>query len=445
MTDLNQLISAVQVATKKLVGTGHFDDLLKEVLDICVGAVEAQGGTIYLHDPTTKRLVFRHVLPEWVKDKLPTLDIADDYGIAGQAFQSRQTAKMNFPPKPDAERNPFEIATGITVKSIVATPLLIEGGEPIGVVQLLNKLNGEFGEADVAVLDIIASVSTLAYFNHRLTEESSRASTLLGMGKVSHDIGNLAASLYANVSFTEMSLQELEDLAAKEHDEKLANAIESLKPMHTELKNSVDRIVGYSRLVSDMSAGRKLRPRISSQNLSETIHTAASYLESEARLKHIKLNYKIETDSLPYPHDELFVFRITQNLVGNAIKAVQETVTEGWLKEHENSEDIFCGEVSVIYGFDLNRRWLEIVDTGPGMSNAVVEKILHGNARSQWDKGAGSGWGMKIVLELAQAMQAEVQVDSTLGEGSTFRIIFPNNITPDTALPNSKLLPLAST
>src|SRR4051812_8475163 len=46
----DQLIRAVQVATKKLASSGKFDVLLKDVLSICVEAVGASGGTIYLHD-----------------------------------------------------------------------------------------------------------------------------------------------------------------------------------------------------------------------------------------------------------------------------------------------------------------------------------------------------------------------------------------------------------
>ena len=95
-----RLIQAVQLATKKLASTGQFDHLLKEVLQLCVEAVGASGGTIYVHEPATRRLRFQHVLPVDVADRLPTKDIPDDYGVAGQAFQSSKTVIKDFPPKP---------------------------------------------------------------------------------------------------------------------------------------------------------------------------------------------------------------------------------------------------------------------------------------------------------------------------------------------------------
>src|SRR5687767_4854316 len=134
-----QLIHAVQLATRKLASSGNFNLLLRDVLAICVEAVGASGGTIYLHDPASKRLKFQHVLPEEVADKLPVKDIAEDYGAAGQAFQSRQTILREFEEKPASQMTDFEQATGVPLRSMVATPLMMEDEEPIGVVQLINK------------------------------------------------------------------------------------------------------------------------------------------------------------------------------------------------------------------------------------------------------------------------------------------------------------------
>src|SRR3954465_15767606 len=84
----DQLIRAVQVAARKLASSGKFDMLLKDVLAICVEAVGASGGTIYLHDPASHRLRFQQVIPEDVADRLPAKDIAEDFGMAGKAFQT---------------------------------------------------------------------------------------------------------------------------------------------------------------------------------------------------------------------------------------------------------------------------------------------------------------------------------------------------------------------
>lgn len=425
MASHEQLIRAVQLATRKLASSGNPNLLLRDVLAISVEAVGASGGTIYLHDPANKRLKFQYVIPEDVADKLPVKDMADDYGMAGEAFKTKKTQIKEFKPKP--ERSAFEEATGVVVRSMIAVPLNMESEFPIGVVQLLNKKEGSFDETDAAVLDTIAAVSTMAILNWQLTEEATRASTLLGMGKVSHDIGNLSASLYSTISFSELASKGLVDYV-KEHggDDTLRTYVDMLEGFSEDLKNSVDRIVGYSRLISDLSAGRTLRPNKKVGSLADTIENAAAYLESEGRKNHVELIYDIQRKAPPLCHDDLYVFRIVQNLVGNGIKAVRESIPDEWQAKLSENENGIFGVVTVRYRYEKPNHIVEVQDSGPGMTDDVRRQILSGKARSQWDKGSGSGWGTKIVLELAATHDAVVSIDSELGKGSIFRVAFPD-------------------
>jgi signal transduction histidine kinase len=429
--DVNErLIRAVQLATHKLSGHGEFDSLLRDVLKICVDAVGAGGGTIYLHDPATKRLVFQHVLPVEIEPKLPMKDIADDFGMAGAAFQQRQTLKKEIPERPESEWNPFELATGVPVRSMVATPLKMEREDPIGVVQLLNKHGEPFNDTDAAVLDTIASVATMAYLNFRLQEESTRASQLLGMGKVSHDIGNLAASLYASISMGELELTIIREQAQTNRAmAKIERHFNVFEPIVEDVKQSVDRIVGYSRLISDMSAGRALRPNFQLGNISASMLKGGSYLESEARSKHVKLTYSVQENMPETYFDDLFMFRVAQNLVGNSIKAVYETLTDEQLES--TPEEEMLGTVTVCCRFEDGHHIFEVIDSGPGMTREIANRILSGNARSQWSKAGGSGWGTKIVLELTASHGGKVEIDSEVGNGSTFRVLIPHRNCPE--------------
>jgi len=427
MDSNEQLIQAVHLATRKLASTGDFDTLLREVLVIAVEAVGATGGTIYVHDPVKKRLVFRHVIPEDVANKLPFLEIPDDAGVAGQVFQTRKTQVSQFSESNERTRREVEKATGVVTRTMVTVPLMLEDEEPIGVVQLINKKQGLFSESDVAVLDTVAAVSTMAYMNSRLIEESSRASTMLGMGKVSHDIFHLAASLLANISFSEMTLDHLRKEVAKTAPDKLAASanIDLLHEICFDLKASIERIVGYAQLVSDLSSGRELRPNKGLAPIADTIRTSAEYVESLARKHHVAIRYDLQSDAPPLLHDPLYLFRIVQNLVGNAVKAVVEVIPKDWEDRHADDEDAVFGEVFVRYRFESLRHVIEVEDCGPGMSRDTAERILAGNARSQWDKGTGSGWGTKIVLELTATHGGTVSIESDLGKGSTFRVAIP--------------------
>jgi signal transduction histidine kinase len=158
--------------------------------------------------------------------------------------------------------------------------------------------------------------------------------------------------------------------------------------------------------------------------MAKTIENGAAYLESEARSKHVCMSYDIEAGTPDTAYDDLYVFRIVQNLVGNSIKAVYETIEEETLASTD--EDEFLGTVLVRYSFKNSEHWFEVVDSGPGMPPEVARRILSGNARSQWSKAGGSGWGTKIVLELANSHDGKVEIESEPGHGSTFRVRFPH-------------------
>ncbi|MBS1719557.1 MAG: GAF domain-containing sensor histidine kinase [Armatimonadetes bacterium] len=424
MGSSEQLIRAVQVATRALVSTGTLDQLMSAVLSTCVEAVGAEGGTIYVHDGARNTLRFQHVIPAEIAGKLPSLDIPDDFGAAGQAFQSASTVLKEFPPKTPDQANDFERATGVIVRSMAAAPLVMEGSTPVGVVQLINKKGGPFTDEDRAVLETIAAVSTMGYLNAQLTEEASRASTLLGMGKVSHDIGNLAASLHATIGYAEPAIDSLCELIDPDDDE-VNIYVDIIRDMTGDLHKSIDRIVGYSRLISDLSAGRPVRPQWVQGPLGPIIENSAAYLATEGRRNHVELTTEIDETAPPCRHDELFIFRIVQNLVGNSIKAVRETIPDAWIDDPANEEAMY-GKVRVTYTCKDGEHRIAVHDSGPGMTPEIARRILSGTARSMWDKGSGSGWGTKIVLELANAHEGKLDIESEIGKGSSFVVTFPH-------------------
>jgi signal transduction histidine kinase len=65
-----------------------------------------------------------------------------------------------------------------------------------------------------------------------------------------------------------------------------------------------------------------------------------------------------------------------------------------------------------------------VADSGPGISPAEVERIF----RPFWsrDAGGGTGLGLAIANELANALGGRIEVDSSIGRGSRFRLVLPS-------------------
>jgi len=427
MAEFKQLLDAVHLATQKLVSFDDLKEVLHEVLQISVDAVGAYGGTIYLHDPGSKTLRFLHVTPAEIGRKLERLDIPDDYGVVGKVFHSGNTEISSFPAGGDPNRTMIRRKTGITVRTMITVPLQIRGMTPIGIVQIVNKKDGEFDEDDAAVLDTISDVATLAILNSRLLEKSTQVASLEGMGRAAHDLANKAGVLITFLPDFERNLNELRRTLSE-------SGIKGEACLYLDLLEGTyrdvfapysERVFRYARLINDLAAGKKLVPKLRKANFAEVVEETAQFLETPARRNHVKIVYDLQRDAPDFAFDDLYVIRIVENLVGNAIKAVHETIPEEWLRENGDDMDATYGAVTVRTRYAGGKHILLVVDEGPGISPVVIKQILSGQAKSSWGNATGSGLGTKAVLELAAAHGARVSVRSRLGEGATFEIEFP--------------------
>jgi len=427
LAETSRLLEAVHLATRKLASSADLNVVLRDVLEICVQAVGAEGGTIYIHEPGVHRLSFAFVYPEIVAERLERIDIPDDYGVAGEVFQTRKPLISSFPRDGQPGRLRIREKTGITVRSMITLPLAIDGMEPVGVVQLVNKRNGNFNDNDEAVLDTVSDVSALAILNSRFLAQQTRVASLEGMGRAAHDLANKAGVLLTFIEDFRRNLLRLRESMSKSPTnpevcfqlEMLESSFEDVFAPYSE------RVYRYARLINDLAAGKKLTPKLKMASFANVVELSAQYLESPGRKAHIRIVYDLQRDAPDFAFDDLYVIRIVENLVGNAIKAAAEMVTDEWLETQFVDEDSYYGDVIVRYRFSDGIHRLEVEDKGPGMSPATIRSILAGSALSSWQRAGGSGLGTKVVLELASALGAKVNVKSKLGQGTVFVIEFP--------------------
>ena len=105
------------------------------------------------------------------------------------------------------------------------------------------------------------------------------------------------------------------------------------------------------------------------------------------------------------------VKQIILNLISNAIKFTEK------------------GRIDVAVRRDGEERWvITVEDTGIGIPPQALEYVFDEfrqvDGSSSREHG-GTGLGLAIVRKLAMMMDGEVQVESTVGVGSTFTVMLP--------------------
>ena len=123
----------------------------------------------------------------------------------------------------------------------------------------------------------------------------------------------------------------------------------------------------------------------------------------------IRISYEGEAVQV-YGNREL-IESIVFNLVENAIRY-----------------NVEGGKVDVKVCSDADNAILEVKDTGIGIDPADHERIYERFYRV--DKGrskntGGTGLGLSIVKHACILNNASIRLESALGEGSTFRVLFP--------------------
>src|SRR5436190_10568382 len=163
----------------------HLDRMLAIMVSEVTQAMSAERTSLFLHDASTRELFTK--VAEGLKEAEIRVPLGK--GIAGATAVTRQSINIR-----DAYTDPRFDSTadrhsGFHTRSILSTPILSNKGELLGVVQVLNKINGEsFSDEDEDFLKAICAHLALTLERAELVEvyvESQKQKQSL---RLAHDI-----------------------------------------------------------------------------------------------------------------------------------------------------------------------------------------------------------------------------------------------------------------
>lgn len=161
---------------------------------------------------------------------------------------------------------------------------------------------------------------------------------------------------------------------------------------------------------SKIEAG-KLELENVDMDLRGTIEDIVDLLAERAHVKGLELACSVPADLMTHVRgDPLRLGQILTNLVGNAIKFTEQG-------------SIVIRVASVEETAKSATMRFEVTDTGAGISAEAQTRIFEEFAQADGSttrKHGGSGLGLAISKQLVEMMGGNIQVESTLGAGSTF-------------------------
>ena len=219
------------------------------------------------------------------------------------------------------------------------------------------------------------------------------------LANMSHE---LRTPLIGILGYTEILNTEIED---HEWNEMISTIMQSGK----RLLETLNLILDLSKVEAD-----KVQINYNEMNIAEEISDIVSMLGAVAQKKNLYLNAVIEQKIVLCRLDKRLLHSIITNLVNNAIKY---TSTGG-----------ITIELSLITSNDKKHAIIRVIDTGIGIAKEDQATIF--DEFRQVSEGynrnfEGAGLGLTIAKKFVEKMGGSISLESEIGKGSTFTVVFP--------------------
>ncbi len=279
--------------------------------------------------------------------------------------------------------------------------VLAAHGTPLGVLEVARAAGAaRFTVRDAECLRVVADHAALALWKARLVDEARAANeTKTGfLATVSHE---LRTPLTALTGYGELVADEILGPLTPAQ----ADVMERMRVVTHQLTAMIEEILTFSAL----EAGRELvRPVPTS--VEEVVAAVVAVVEPIAAQKALAFAAVVPREGPPLVTDPDKLRQILVNLCGNAVKFTER------------------GGVRLVVGADRQHVTFAVADTGLGIATGDIPRLFQ--AFAQLDTGltrrfGGTGLGLYISQRLAVLLGGRIEVESRLGEGSTFTLRLP--------------------
>ena len=438
-------MKAVHDISAALFSRGDLNAVLRESLIVLLDIVDADAGSLLLHNVERSALVFTHAVgPAGAQLIGVEIDPEDPHGKAAAVFRTG-VSLITPSTLTDSHDASIDRKTGYRTENMLTVPLKNLDGAVIGVLQAINKREGLFNHEDRDLLEIVSALAATSIVNARLAEEAQLAAVARAVGDLGHDIKNALTPIETMVDTTiDAFINPMYDALDVLHEtwcpghpdmaRQLQEAIQPLRDWVPEVQGSVkDGCADIREMVSEIAdyiKGAQATHRVPN-DIGEVVEERLKRLRVIAKDRRVTIHTEIQLDILPFPFDRRLVGRALFNLVNNALVAINHAVKKKELELRPEGFNIWV-KVTEQMGTEAvgNFCLIEVMDDGPGIPAKVKDTLF--TAQTISTTPGGTGIGTRFVKSVADAHEGTVGVESEPGDGACFWIRLPT-ASPNTA------------
>lgn len=383
------------------------------ILEAVLSVIKADRGFIMLQDQETQQLTLQAVYRRPGVDESEEISLSQT--IAQQVMHSGESLLIS-----DAgvdER--FKQAESIVIQGIRSTmcvPIKIKD-RILGILYVDTKGKvASFVREDLEMLTAISHQAAVAIENsqlfdnlHKVNQELKQQQTQLieseklsALGQlasgVAHEINNPMTSIlgYSQLIIGQLGQENLDAPKIKECAE-FAGIVES----------EAHRCQAIVQTL--LQFGRRKKEEMAAMDVNKAIEAALLIAKFHIKKTHIEIKQELSSNLPAIMADANQLQQVFLNLIINARDAMEKTGGTLLISSCDSTE----GQVIV-----------KFADTGCGIPEDKLDEIFKPLYTTK-EEGKGTGLGLSITQDILELHKAKIEVESSVGKGTTFTIRFP--------------------